>query len=122
MGALVLIVTVGTWLKAHEELPATGPRTDAAALDTAADDGSPTPVVSPSPSDAGVVPTYVPSIGRRALTLMGVPFSYLARAPGWERRGSISINKSARGPQGAEAIILWTTFPYSDFVICASIC
>jgi hypothetical protein len=36
---------------------------------------------------------------------------------GWERLGSISLNKSLSGPQGAGAIIFWTTFPdgvYAD--------
>ena len=62
--------------------------------------------------------------GRHAVTEEGVPFSF--RVPvGWERfssistdnsaGGPISINKSMTGPQGAEAIIFWTSFPDGDY-------
>jgi hypothetical protein len=44
----------------------------------------------------------------------GVPFSFRVRTGGWERFGSISINKSTVGSQGAEAIIFWTAFPGGD--------
>src|SRR5207342_118507 len=53
----------------------------------------------------------------------GVQFSF--RAPtSWERfrvatgehpRGPISLNRSIVGPQGAEAIIYWTSFPGGDY-------
>ena len=57
------------------------------------------------------------------LTEAGVPFSF--RVPrGWEDfstiptkkspRGPISLNKSSEGPQDAEAIIYWTSFPEGD--------
>jgi hypothetical protein len=36
------------------------------------------------------------------------------RTIGWERFGNISINKSTGGPQSAEAIVFWTSFPDSD--------
>jgi hypothetical protein len=64
---------------------------------------------------------------RHALTEEGVPFSFRmpTRAGGWERfssistdksaGGPISINKSRTGPQGAEAIIFWTSFPDGDY-------
>ena len=43
------------------------------------------------------------------------PFSFRVTTPGWERFGTISLNKSTVGPQGAEAIIFWTTFPHGAF-------
>jgi hypothetical protein len=44
----------------------------------------------------------------------GVPLSFRVPTYGWERFGDISINKSIVGPQGAEAIIFWTTLPDGD--------
>jgi hypothetical protein len=111
----VLTVTLGTWLKAHEE------RSDSAA----STDGSPTPVVlpsatpptSPSPTPAGDDPLVEPPRTRRHVnTVDGVPFSFSVPAHGWERFGSISINKSETGPQGAEAIIYWSSFPDGDYI------
>ena len=48
VAALVLTVSLGTWLKAHEERSAEGASTDAAANEGSAGDDSPTPVVSSS--------------------------------------------------------------------------
>jgi hypothetical protein len=48
---------------------------------------------------------------RRELTVGGVPLSFRVPTRGWEAFGDISINKSIVGPQGAEAIIYWTTIP-----------
>ena len=61
---------------------------------------------------------------RHAVTEEGVSFSF--RVPtGWERfssistdksaGGPISINKSIAGPQDAEAIVFWTSFPDGDY-------
>jgi CubicO group peptidase (beta-lactamase class C family) len=50
-------------------------------------------------------------IGRHSLTVGGVPVSFGVSTPGWERFGSISLNKSSQGPQAAEGIIYWTGFP-----------
>ena len=52
--------------------------------------------------------------GRQALTVDGVAFSFRVPSVGWERFGSISINKSTAGPQDAEAMIFWTSFPDGD--------
>ena len=68
-----------------------------------------------------------PLVARHTVTEEGVPFSF--RVPtkaGWERfssiptaisapGGPISLNKSTAGPQGAEAIIFWTSFPDGDY-------
>jgi hypothetical protein len=61
---------------------------------------------------------------RQTLTEKGVRFSFNVPAnTGWERRistgqaprGPISLNKSIMGPQGAEAVIYWTSFPGGDY-------
>jgi hypothetical protein len=74
-------------------------------------DGSP----SPSRTPAGAGPVESALIGRRELTVGGVPFSFSVTMGGWERFGSISINKSTVGSQGAEAIIFWTSFPDGEY-------
>ena len=69
-------------------------------------------------------PPSEPGIARRAVTEKGVTFSF--RVPrDWERfssiptdksaGGPISLNKSFGGPQQAEAIIFWTSFPDGDY-------
>jgi hypothetical protein len=85
------------------------------------------PRASSAPTPAGVGPSEDPSVpsSRHAVTENGVPFSF--RVPttvGWERfssistvksaGGPISLNRSIVGPQGAEAIIFWTSFPDGD--------
>jgi hypothetical protein len=40
--------------------------------------------------------------------------SFTVRRHGWEHFGDISINKSILGPQGAEAMIFWTSFPIAE--------
>lgn len=62
---------------------------------------------------------------RQTVTEKGVRFSFMSPTKlGWERfrvatgkypRGPISFNKSIVGPQGAEAIIYWTSFPNGDY-------
>lgn len=60
-------------------------------------------------------PTIVPlSIGRHSLTVDGVSLSFslsTAAQDGWAMFGNVSINKSVQGPQEAEGIIYWTSFP-----------
>jgi hypothetical protein len=48
---------------------------------------------------------------RLSRTVAGVAFSFTVPTAGWEEFGRISINKSIFGPQGAEAIIFWASFP-----------
>jgi hypothetical protein len=87
---------------------------------------------SPPPTPAGG-PTEDPPVARHTVTEQGVSFSFGVPVghldPGdegwWERhsslttdksaRGPISINKSMSGPQDAEAIIFWTSFPDGDY-------
>jgi hypothetical protein len=72
---------------------------------------SATPRPSPPPTPAGVGPITSAPIGWQSLNVDGVPFSFRVTTGGWERFGGISINKSIEGPQGAEAMIFWTSFP-----------
>ncbi len=67
----------------------------------------------------------VPAGARFVVTEAGVRFSFRVPTAGWEwfksvptktsPRGPISLNKSIVGPQGAEAIIYWTSFPDGDY-------
>ena len=60
-------------------------------------------------------PIEHPGIRRHVKIEDGVPFSFTVRTRGWERFGNISINKSTEGPQAAEGIIYWSTFPGGDY-------
>ena len=113
VAALVLTVTLGTWLKAHEERSASAASTG----------GSPAPAVSPSatpPTDPSPTPDVDPFVEprptrRHVNTVDGVPFSFSVPAGSWEHFGSISINKSETGGQSAEAIVYWSSFPDGDY-------
>ncbi len=78
------------------------------------------PGQSPTPT---VTPKEGPSDGRLPRVVDGVPFSfrvppaYWESSPGSDARAwprDFSLNKSIVGPQGAEAIIFWTSFPNSS--------
>jgi hypothetical protein len=66
-----------------------------------------------------------PAGARLVVVESGVRFSFRVPTAGWERfksiptktspAGPISLNKSIVGPQGAEAIIYWTSFPNGDY-------
>ena len=76
---------------------------------------NPGPALSSSPSTT-VVGSFRPRpIRERVETEDGLPFSFRAPTHGWERFGSISLNKSETGPQGAEAIIYWSIFPDGSY-------
>src|SRR2546422_1545271 len=102
LAASVLIVALGTLLKAHEERSAPAASSDALVQETRAND------VSPPPTVEGIGSIKPAHVGRNALTVDGVPLSFSVPTRGWERFGRISINKSTVGPQNAEAIIYWT--------------
>jgi hypothetical protein len=46
--------------------------------------------------------------------VQGITFSFRSPAAGWEQHGRISVNKSRIGPQGAEGIVWWASFPDGD--------
>jgi hypothetical protein len=81
MAAFVLILTLGTWLKAHDERSAPAASADAAVQGTPASDGSPTPAVSPTPMPAGFGSGERLRVGRHPLTVAGVPFSFSVPRP-----------------------------------------
>lgn len=68
---------------------------------------------------APVGPT--PTSGRISRTVNDVSFSLDVTSGGWDQFGSVSINKSMVGPQGAEAIIFWTGFPGDLVAPCANL-
>jgi len=111
VGAFVLVVALVSQFDANGDrsAPAASP---GAAQETPGGDGSPSPVASPASS--GFLEPASPARSERVVG--GVPFSFQLPTGswGWERKGDISINKSIVGPQGAEAIIFWTTFPDGD--------
>jgi hypothetical protein len=76
---------------------------------TAPDDGENLPATS-----ATVRRVDISRVRRHSRTVGGVPFSFTVGTAGWEEFGRISINKSIVGPQGAEAIIFWSSFPDGD--------
>jgi hypothetical protein len=43
-----------------------------------------------------------------------IRFSFRLPISGWEEHRRISVNKSTIGPQGAEGIVFWTSFPDGD--------
>jgi hypothetical protein len=102
---------MGFWLGAHGQRSALEARTGPAPTETPAGDASANPTFSSSPTPGGVGLVQRPRVGRNALTVDGLPMSFTVRRHGWEHFGDISINKSIVGPQGAEAMIFWTSFP-----------
>lgn len=115
VAALVLIVAFNAWLTSDR-----GVTNTSKSPDTNLDDWFVPPISQlnlPAPP-AGVGPVVnLPggnSCSRRCrheLTVGRVPFSFRVPTHGWEAFGDISINKSIVGPQGAEAIVYWTTIP-----------
>ena len=96
---VLLIVALGAWLRWHDDPAA-----------QAAPSASPTPAASSSPAPDGVS-TELLTVDTHAVVVGGIPLTYDVPSHGWGRFGSVSINKSSVGPQGAEAIIFWTIYP-----------
>ena len=63
----------------------------------------------------GLTPPWCNVLGPDPMTVEGIPLSFTVPPSGWERFGSISLNKSTHGPQGAEGIIYWTGFPVGAY-------
>jgi hypothetical protein len=93
LAALVVIVILGTWLEA-----------------TPVRNGSPTSAAPPSSTPANAGPIEGPPLRTHAPIVDGVRLSFLAPTS-WEHHDRFSMNRSVVGPQGAEAVIFWTSFP-----------
>jgi hypothetical protein len=104
---LVLTVILSTWRNPHEERsPSTV--TIGAALEAPVDEAPP----PPEPAEHRVLQ----GPRKYVKTVDAVPFSYRVPASGWVQFGSISLNKSETGPQGAEAMIYWSGFPGGGYL------
>jgi hypothetical protein len=106
--AALVIVTLGTWLRAGGEGSIRTVSTDGAVSGTPTGDGLPTPVHSPSDRASNPGSSERLRIGTHSLIVEGVPFSFDVPARGWERFSDLYISKGMLGSQGAEAIIYWT--------------
>jgi hypothetical protein len=53
-------------------------------------------------------------VSRQPMTVDGVSFSFSVPARGWEPYEGFLLSKSTHGPQGAEAVIFWSSFPDGD--------
>ena len=116
--ALALTVLAGAWLDSRtrsSRATSSGPVAQPpAGGDAPTPVASPLPTPTPTPSGNPRFVKYAPIAGR-------IPFSFRVRTSGWESfaeagsqrgpRKTVSINKSIVGPQGAEAILFWSTFP-----------
>jgi hypothetical protein len=70
---------------------------------------SPQPIESPPPPDA--LPDRGYTAGIQSVTLSDIDLSFTIAGSGWESHGRPYISKSVFGPQGAEAIIYWASYP-----------
>jgi hypothetical protein len=104
--ALGVVAAVDAFRSSNDE--AAAPKTT-----TARDEGDNQPTATPTPADPDQI--EILAAGSLSRVVGGIRFSLRLRTSGWERFGAISINKSIVGPQGAEAIIFWATFPDGDY-------
>ena len=110
LAALVLIVILGTWLKTQEDRLAPAASTDGVeqgrpleSVGLPPPDGTPSPLLSEGASIQG------PLLDKRGTaTVENVSFSFRVPTSGWEVHGTY-ISKSTVGPQGAEAMVYWTS-------------
>jgi hypothetical protein len=91
---------------------------------TPAGTGPTVPPAPAQPTPAGAVER--PPIRTFSRIVEGVPFSFSVRTRDWTtgpieslpngglRSGRLLISKSIVGPQGAEAVVFWTSFPNGD--------
>jgi hypothetical protein len=73
------------------------------------------PTPRPTPIPADIFGTGLLTSSRQALSVDGVSFSFGVPTDGWTRYGGLYISKSARAPQGAEAMIFWARHPAGQY-------
>jgi hypothetical protein len=95
--ALILAFLLGVWLGPGREHPA--PAASDVVEEGSANDGD----SSPAPA------VHVRRLARLTPNVDGLPFSFVVPTS-WERH-DFTITRSIVGPQGAEAILFWTTLP-----------
>jgi hypothetical protein len=117
--AIAAILGVSYFLRPNVGAPHIG------ASPTGPASGAPTPSVSSSPSSSGASSSEPPTSpvppdaladrgsmqGPQSVTLRDIRLSFAVDAMSWESHGRPYISKSVRGPQGAEAVIYWATYP-----------
>jgi hypothetical protein len=106
-GVFLLIAALGIWLNAG------GGRSGQTATPGAEPSRSPTSEGSSDilhrPRTEAIGPPEDVGTGRQSLTVRRVPFSFRVPSAGWYRSGDLYVSKSTVGPQGADAIVFWTT-------------
>jgi hypothetical protein len=70
--------------------------------------------------DTVFIPEQMFGAGPYEVTVAGIPMSFEvpwdeASADGWASNGDFYVSKSIVGPQGAEAAVLWTSFPNGSY-------
>jgi hypothetical protein len=105
---VVLLIAFGTWLRSfNRESPQAAPVAPA-------DAAVPDPPATDSPTFAPGTDFRRSHRGWNTVDLGDVSLLFRLTTPGWERFGDISINKSTVGPQNAEGMIFWTSFPRGE--------
>jgi hypothetical protein len=110
--AVVVVAIVGISLP-----PARDGASGASVLPPTTSSPAPQPTSSPAAADvprsAAAYPAGGVAIGMHGVTVDGIRLSFILPGSGWEGHEHY-LSKSTKGPQGAEAIIFWTTFPDGD--------
>jgi hypothetical protein len=110
--AVVVVAIVGISLP-----PARDGASGASVLPPTTSSPAPQPTSSPAAADvprsSAGYPAGGVAIGMHGVTVDGIRLSFILPGSGWEGHEHY-LSKSTKGPQGAEAIIFWTTFPGGD--------
>jgi hypothetical protein len=72
---------------------------------------SPSPSPLPTPPPADVLDEALYADSRHSVALRDISLSFTVPTYGWESHGRPYISRSTQGPQGANVIIYWATFP-----------
>ncbi len=103
---VVVVLVIGAWFVSRDGRP-----TSPADVVGRSDAGNTGARSSVAPSSTAL---SLSTEGRSQLILGNVRLSFALPAAGWEAHDGVSMNKSSSGPQDAEAMIFWTSFPETD--------